>query len=92
MFQSSLSNTINELQMKHLLRPYTVMFTTHSTIRHAMQRNYYYRLDLLGPKRSSGGRLGRPPPLLLDDALYGVGYLKPELPPIRWMSQNATVG
>ena len=32
-----------------------------------LPENYYARLELLGPKRFSEGRLGRPPPLLLDD-------------------------
>ena len=31
--------------------------------------NYYYRLELLDPKRFSEGRLSSPPPLMLDD--YG---------------------
>ena len=34
-----------------------------------LPENYYARLELLGPKRFSEGRLGRPPPLLLDDFL-----------------------
>ena len=32
-----------------------------------LPENYYARLELLGPKRFSEGRLGRSPPLLLDD-------------------------
>ena len=32
-----------------------------------LPENYYARLELLGPRRFSEGRLGRPPPLLLDD-------------------------
>ena len=37
MFQSSLGHTINESQMKHLLKTCTVILNTDSTIRHAMQ-------------------------------------------------------
>ena len=37
MFQSSLGHTINESQMKHLLKTCTIILNTDSTIRHVMQ-------------------------------------------------------